>query len=96
MFLARPSPANPDYLHIPGAFIDAWIYQPDELTAERIARNVVQSEQWQIERLENWSVVSRQAYENLPRPFERALSEGHSLDFYPWPAEEEALIQQAA
>jgi hypothetical protein len=96
MFLARPLPANPDYSRTPAAFVDAWVVQSDELTAERIARGAVEDEQWQIERLENWSVVSRETSGDLPRPLERALSNGHFLDFYPWPAEEEARIQLAA
>ena len=96
MFLARPLPANPDYPHVPGAFVDAWVVQSDEPTAEQIARNAVEDERWQIERLENWSVVPRKTFQNLPRPLARALSVGHSLDFYPWPAEDEIPLQQAA
>jgi hypothetical protein len=96
MFLARPLPANPDYLHIPGAFIEAWVAQSDELTAECIARNAVENERWQIERLESWSIVSRQTYGGVPRPLNRALSDGHFLDFYPWPPEQEMRLQQAA
>jgi hypothetical protein len=96
MFLARPLPANPDYSRIPGAFVDAWVAQSDELAAERIARGAVEDKRWQIERLENWSVFSRQASGNLPRPLERALSDGHFLDFYPWPAEEETPVRAAA
>ena len=96
MFLARPLPANPNYAHVPGAFVDAWVAQSDEPTAEHIARGAVEGERWQIERLENWSVVSRQVSGSLPRPLERALSDGHFLDFYPWPAEEEMYLRQAA
>ena len=96
MFLARPLPANPDYPRVPGAFVDAWVVQPDELTAEHIARGAVEDKQWQIERLEDWSVVSRETSGDLPRPLERALSNGHFLDFHPWPAEEEARIRLAA
>jgi hypothetical protein len=96
MFLARPLPANPNYSRVPGAFVDAWVAQADEPNAERIARDAVEDERWQIERLENWSVVSHEASGDLPRPLERALSIGHFLDFYPWPAEEAAPIQQAA
>jgi hypothetical protein len=96
MFLARPLPANPDYLRVPGAFVDAWVAQSDEPTAELIARDAVEGERWQIERLENWSVVSRQASGDLPRPLERALSVGHFLDFHLWPAEEEMRIRLAA
>lgn len=96
MFLARPLPANPDYSRIPGAFVDAWVAQPDEPTAERIARGAVEDEFWQIERLESWSVVSSETSGELRRPLERALSDGHFLDFYPWPAEEAARIQQTA
>ena len=46
MFLARPLPANPDYLQIPDAFIEAWVAQSDELAAECITRNAVESERW--------------------------------------------------
>jgi hypothetical protein len=96
MFLARPLPANPDYMHVPGAFVDAWVAQPDVLSAERIARNAIENQHWQVERLENWSVVSPQTYGGVPRPLKRALSDGYFLDFYPWPAEREMGLQQAA
>ena len=96
MFLARPLPANLDYLQVVGALVDAWVVQSDEPTAEQIARNAVEDERWQIERLENWSVVSQQTFLDLPRPLARALSAGHSLDFYPWPAEDVMPLQQAA
>jgi|HubBroStandDraft_2_1064218.scaffolds.fasta_scaffold862761_2 hypothetical protein len=96
MFLARPLPAHPDYSRIPGAFVDVWVAQPDELTAEFIARDAVKDKRWQIERLENWSVFSRQTSGDLPHSLERALSDGHFLDFYPWPAEREMHLRQAA
>ena len=96
MFLVRPLPANPDYLRVPGAFVDAWVARPDVLTAECMARSAIEDEQWQIERLENWSVISRQTYGDLLRPLERALSKGHFLDFYPWPGEREMHMQLAA
>lgn len=85
MFLARPQPGHPDYSQIAGAFVDAWIAQPDEPTAEHIARDALREEKWQVERLEEWSVASRQKYKYSTQSlkhFEDALQNGCSLKFY--------------
>jgi hypothetical protein len=91
MFLARPQPANPDYSRVPAAFVNAWVAGADEPIAEQIARNAVEGEQWKIERLQEWSVVSPQSYKYSPgklKHFEHARLNGHCLVFHPWPTEE--------
>ena len=91
MFLVRPQPANPDYSRIPAAFVNAWVAGPNEPMAEHIARDAVEGEHWKIERLQEWSVVSRQSYQHSPaslKHFEYARTNGHCLVFHPWPPEE--------
>ena len=90
MFLARPQPANPNYSRVPAAFINAWVGSSEEPTAEHIARDAVEGEHWTIERLQEWSIVSRQNFKNLPgvqKCFDEALLKGHCLAFYHWPSD---------
>lgn len=91
MFLARPQPDNPDYSRVPAAFVNAWVAGVDEPGAEHVARDAVEGEQWKIERLQEWSLVSRKNYKCLPdgeKCFNEALMKGHCLVFHPWPVEE--------
>lgn len=91
MFLARPQPANPQYFHVPGAFVDAWVANCDMVLAEHMARNAIEGKKWRIERLERWAMVSPQTYYNSPqlrKHIEEARLFGESLAFYLWPAEE--------
>jgi hypothetical protein len=99
MFLARPLPASAHYSHVPAAFINAWVASSDPVIADHIARDAIGKEQWQIMRLQEWSVVSRQTYKYFPaslKHLDEALSHGHCLDFYLWPEEESARKPQAA
>ena len=91
MFFAHPQPANPDYFRVPAAFVNAWVAHSDPVIAEHIARDAIQKELWEIERLEQWSVVSRTTYKDSLRSlehFEEALLKGHCLAFIRWPSEE--------
>ena len=88
MFLARPKPGNPDCSKFGGAFINAWVAHADELIAEQIARDAIADKNWRVERLEEWSFVTRQNYKELPKSleyFEEAVVGGHSLVFHLWP-----------
>lgn len=88
MFLARPKPGHPDFSRVTGVVVTAWVAQPDEPSAEHIAREAIEAEHWQVVRLEEWAVVSRESYRYSPESlthFERAIAEGHSLVFHPWP-----------
>lgn len=99
MFLARPLPASAQYSRVPAAFINAWVACPDSVIAEHIARDAIEKEHWEIMRLQEWSIVSRQTYKYLPaslKHLDEALSHGHCLDFYLWPEEEGARKPQAA
>ncbi len=66
IFLVRPQPANPNYSRTPAAFVNAWVVSSEEPVAEHIAREAVEGEHWTVERLQEWSVVSRQNFKNLP------------------------------
>ena len=99
MFLARPLPASAQYSHIPAAFINAWVAHPDPVAAEHIARDAIRDKHWQIMRLQEWSVVSRQTYKYVPawlEHFDEALRNGYCLDYYLWPEENGAHTPQAA
>jgi hypothetical protein len=87
MFLARPEPGSPACSKFGGAFINAWVAHTDELIAEQIARDAIADENWQVERLEEWSFVSRENYKDLPKSlghFEQAVVDGHCLVFHLW------------
>lgn len=91
MFLARPQPAHADYPRVPAAFVNAWVAGVDEPVAEHIARGAVEGEQWKIERLHEWSLVSRKNCLGFPgaeKCFDEAIVKGHCLVFHLWPAEE--------
>ena len=84
MFLARPLPASAHYSHVPAAFINAWVASSDPVIADHIARDAIGKEQWQIMRLQEWSVVSRQTYKYFPaslKHLDEALSHGLAWTF---------------
>ena len=99
MFLARPEPSSPDYSSISGAFINAWVAHADEAIAEQIARDAIADEQWRVERVQEWSFVTRQTYKELPESlehFEQAVVDGHCLVFHLWPPEGEDADEKSS
>jgi hypothetical protein len=99
LFLARPLPASPFYTRVPTAFFNVWVSCSDQVTAEHTARDAIEQKQWEILRLQEWSIISRQTYKYLPaslKHFENALRNGHSLDFYLWPNEGNENKSEAA
>jgi len=99
MFLARPEPSSPDYSSIGGAFINAWVAHADEAIAEQIARDAIADEQWRVERVQEWSFVTRQTYKELPESlehFEQAVVDGHCLVFHLWPPEGEDADEKSS
>jgi hypothetical protein len=99
MFLARPKPSSADYSKADGAFINAWVAHADEAIAEQIARDAIADEDWRVERLEEWSFVTRQNYKELPESlehFEQAVVDGHCLVFHLWPPEGEDTVEKSS
>ncbi len=99
LFLVRPTPEHAEYSRVRDAFIAAWAASADPVVAEHLVRDVIREQKWQIQRLQDWAIVSRQKYEYMPghrRHFEEALVKGYSLEYYYWPLEENMRMQQCA
>jgi hypothetical protein len=98
LFLVRPTPEHADYSRVRDAFIGAWASSSDPVIAEHMVRDAIREQKWQIQRLQDWSIVSREKYKNMPghlQHFEEALAKGYSLEYYFWPLEEKMEQRQA-
>ena len=94
MFLARPEPSSAEYSKFGGAFVNAWVAHTDEAIAEQIARDAIEGRGMRVERLEDYELVTRENYRDLPKSleyFEQAVFDGHCLVFHLWPPEGEDL-----
>ena len=90
LFLVRPTSEHVEYSRIHDAYVHAWASPSDPVIAEHLVRDVIREQKWQILRLQDWSVVPRQKYRNMPghlQHFDEAHARGYSLEFYCWPLE---------
>ena len=63
-FLAHPKPSNAEYGVVDGAWVSCWVLDPVLASAEAEARDVLEEAGWDVELLEESSVVDEN---NIPQ-----------------------------
>ena len=87
-FLAHPKPGHAEYGVVDGAYVACWVAEPIESVAERIAREAIEVQQWDVEERDEGYPVSIDDYDvgtESRERYEQAVIDGVVLTFHRWP-----------
>jgi hypothetical protein len=87
-FEAHPKPSHPDYGRVDGAEVAVFVDEEIQAAAEAAARDFIDGQLWDIEKLEDAYSVQFDAFD-ADDPgrarFEQALADGLVATFHEWP-----------
>ncbi|MED3561326.1 hypothetical protein [Bacillus xiapuensis] len=90
-FDAIPFSDNPEKKDCAGAYVCCWVDSIDVNFALAKAKGYMNSEGWEVIKVEEQFIATREQYENDPENedalecYDEAVSEGESAIFYIWP-----------
>src|SRR4051812_20596542 len=87
-FVSRPRKTNLRAAGLEGAYICAWVDQPDAGIAEQIARTAISESDWDIDEIEATEALSRDEFVSDPERkgiLPRFASDGFALVYLCWP-----------
>ena len=86
-FLAHPKPSSTEYGTVDGAYVNVWVDDPLEISAEATAREFVEADGWDIERREEAHRLAPDHYGAGDSGFEhmaQAHADGLCAVFHEW------------
>jgi hypothetical protein len=97
-YLAHPAQGSPEAEEVEGAYINAWIVEPDFESADRVATAMILENQWVIESVHDWSEVDAETYSVDPTGreyYEQAVIDKQVCVYHTWPhgGDEDQAIQ---
>ena len=87
VYLAHPKPSHREYGVVDGAYVSVWVRDPVEAVADRIARESIEAEGWDIEERDEAYALGDDHYaldQDGYAYMEQARLDGICLVFYRW------------
>ena len=87
LYLAHPKPDHPEYGVVDGAYVSCWINDPVEASADSAARELIDSDGWDIEERDEAYRVSYKQYPPGHESYEyveQARIDGMCAVFHRW------------